>query len=99
MTLILTLVAALVVTFVRFAYPVIGLRYRLGMLSLMYWGAALMWSVDGMAALAAGEPFVELGDRAIMADDALLGACVVLLGLVVWAGYLTYTRRRTTICT
>ena len=50
----------------------------------MYWGAALMWCVDGFAALAEGEPFVELSDAAAMADDALLGLCVIGLGIVVW---------------
>ncbi|MDR2614448.1 MAG: hypothetical protein LBC91_03890 [Candidatus Accumulibacter sp.] len=50
----------------------------LEILSLMYWGAALMWSVDGFFRLAEAEPFFE-----ITLDDALLGLLVVAAGLIV----------------
>lgn len=85
MTLIITALAAIIVTIVRFAKPDLARRASLGVLALTYWGASLMWTVDGFAALAEGEPFVELADAAAMADDALLGICVVGLGLIVWA--------------
>ena len=84
MTLIVTAIAAIVATVIRFAKPELADRFHLGFLSLMFWGATLMWCVDGFACLAEGEPFVELADTAAMADDALLGICVVVLGLVVW---------------
>ncbi|MDR2162365.1 MAG: hypothetical protein LBO70_00245 [Clostridiales Family XIII bacterium] len=85
MTLVLTLVAAIVVTVLRFAKPDIAVRNKLGLLALFYWGASVMWCVDGFASLAEGEAFIEISGKAAMADDALLGMCVVLLGLVVWA--------------
>ena len=84
MTLIITAIAAIVATIIRFTKSEVADRFHLGFLSLMFWGATLMWCVDGFACLAEGEPFVELVDTAAMADDALLGLCVVVLGLVVW---------------
>lgn len=83
MTLIITAVAAIVATILRFALPS-ATRLHLGALALMYWGATIMWCVDGFACLAEGEAFIELADTAAMADDALLGVCVVVLGLVAW---------------
>jgi hypothetical protein len=52
---------------------------RLETLCLMYWGAALMWMVDGFFRLAEGEPFLE-----ITLDDTFLGLLVVAAGLIVW---------------
>lgn len=52
---------------------------RLGTLALMYWGAALMWSVDGVFSVLEGGDFLDLS-----ADDALLGAVVVLCGIAAW---------------
>ena len=54
----------------------------------MYWGAGLMWVVDGIACLAEGEAFIEIADTAAMLDDAILGIVVVVAGLVAWAMYL-----------
>jgi hypothetical protein len=52
---------------------------KLETLSLMYWGAALMWMVDGFFRLAEDEPFLEL-----TLDDVLLGLLVVACGLLAW---------------
>ena len=92
MTLVITGVAALIVTVLRFAAPKAAAKLHLGALALMYWGASLMWTVDGFAAMAEGETFIELSDSAAMADDALLGGCVVVLGLVVW-GIIVFIKR------
>lgn len=43
--------------------------------ALMFWAAALMWSVDGIASVLGGEPFFD-----ISAEDALLGAIIVASG-------------------
>ena len=61
---------------------------HLGMLMLMYWGATLMWCVDGIASLAEGNPFVTLSDPAVVADDSALGLLVVFAGFFAWSGYL-----------
>lgn len=57
---------------------------QLGTLSLMYWGASLMWLVDAVV------EYMELGAEfftpapADMLNDAYLGLSVVALGLVIW---------------
>ena len=84
MTLIITALAALIAAAIYLFNPSVARSYQIGSLALIYLGAALMWCVDGFASLAEGEPFVELSDTAAMADDALLGLCVVVLGLAAW---------------
>ena len=55
-----------------------------GTLALIYWGASLMWLVDAVS------EFLELGAEYFtpavedMRNDAFLGGCVVVLGLVIW---------------
>ena len=57
---------------------------KLGTLSLMFWGASLMWLVDSVV------EYIELGadffrpSTADMVNDAFLGVCVVALGLIIW---------------
>ena len=84
MTLIITALAAVITAVIYLMNPQAARAKHLGVLVLAYMGASLMWCVDGIAAVAAGEPFVELSDSAAMVDDALLGICVVALGLVAW---------------
>jgi len=55
-------------------------KYKLGLLSSIFWGATLMWFVDHvMAYLIEGGEFFE-----ITLDAALLGISVILLGLLAW---------------
>jgi hypothetical protein len=55
-------------------------KYKLGFLSFMYWGAALMWLVDHVIAYAQdGGEFFE-----ISTDATGLGLSVLLFGLLVW---------------
>jgi len=55
-------------------------KYKLGLLSFIFWGATLMWFVDHvMAYLTEGGDFFE-----ITLDAALLGVSVILLGLLAW---------------
>ncbi len=78
MCLIITLFAAVISSiFWFFSNP--QKELQLGMLSLMYWGAGLMWLVDCVASLLEGEGFLELS-----LNDAILGLIVVLCGLIVW---------------
>ncbi len=57
---------------------------KLGTLSLMYWGASLMWMVDAVF------EYIELGTEFFspkpsdMLNDAFLGVSVVVLGMVIW---------------
>ncbi len=48
--------------------------------AFMFGGAALMWSVDGIASVIEGESFFDLSR-----DDALLGCLVLAAGLAVFA--------------
>ena len=93
MTLVITVIAAIIATIAWRLVPA-GSRIRVGTLALFYWGASLMWCVDGFAGLIEGEGFIELSDKAAMLDDAALGALVVVVGLVAWAVYLLATRRK-----
>ena len=55
-------------------------KYKLGLLSLMFWGATLMWFVDHvMAYLIEGGEFFEIN-----LDATLLGISVIILALLVW---------------
>lgn len=79
MWLVLTALAALSVTALRYmAAP--GDKYKLGFLSLVYWGATLMWLVEHVIAYAQGSgPFFE-----ISVEAAGLGLAVIALGLLMW---------------
>jgi hypothetical protein len=83
MTLIITLIAAVIATVLRFKNPAFGARNQLGFLALMYWGAALMWCVDWVAELSGGAPFGELITEGVV-SETLLGLSVVALGFIVW---------------
>lgn len=87
MCLILTCIAAVITTVLYFRHSKISERISLEYLALMYWGAALMWSVDGVFRLMEGEHFLEL-----TANDALLGILVVICGLG-FAGIRTLVRK------
>jgi hypothetical protein len=55
-------------------------RYKFGFLSLLFWGATIMWLVDHVMAYAQeGGEFFEVN-----ADATALGLSVLLLGLFVW---------------
>ena len=78
MCLIITAFAAVITTIIWY-FKAPERKLKLGLLSLMYWGATLMWTVDGIFCVAAGEPFFDLS-----ANDAMLGAVIVLCGLIAW---------------
>ena len=79
MWLLITALAALV-TSVLWYVTAPADKYKLGFLSLLYWGATLMWLVDHVMA------YVQEGGRffEITADATGLGLSVLVLGLVVW---------------
>ena len=81
MTLLITVFAAVAATLVWYNTTN---NMKLGFLSLMYWGASLMWLVDAVA------EYIEIGAEYFtpapldMLNDAYLGLSVVALGLVIW---------------
>lgn len=82
MTLLITVFAAVISTVLW--YTRTNGDMKLGVLSLMFWGASLMWLVDAVV------EYIELGAEyftpagADMLNDAYLGLSVVALGLVIW---------------
>lgn len=83
MTLLITIIAAVIATVVWYANENRD-TYKLGTLSLIYWGASLMWFVDFVA------EYIELRaeyfaqDFADIINDSLLGLTVVVIGMVAW---------------
>ena len=57
---------------------------RLGTLSLMYWGASLMWLGDAIFEYAGKKAAYFAPEPAKMLNDFFLGLSVVALGLVIW---------------
>ena len=81
MCLIMTIFTAIVFTFFMFRAKKSGKPAKSLLTStLMFWGAALMWSVDGTASLLEGEPFFD-----ISSEDTVLGFIIVVCGLAVFA--------------
>ena len=62
-----------------------------GVLALIYAGAALMWLVDcSVASIVEGDAFLDLS-----ADDAKLGALIVISGFVAYIGILFFSKKST----
>ena len=55
---------------------------------LMFWGAALMWSVDCVANRLEGEPLFDLSR-----EDTVLGFIILGAGLLVYAALALFGRR------
>ena len=78
MTLILTVFAAITVTYIW--YKDCENKKKLGILCLMYWGASLMWLVD---VFFEGSAFFNPAPADLL-NDLFLGLVVAALGLVIW---------------
>ena len=83
MTLLITVIAAVIATAVWYFKDDGSLQ--ISALCFMFWGASLMWFVDGIFCVAEGESFLDLS-----VSDALLGFVIVISGLVVWVITLLY---------
>lgn len=78
MCLLITLIAAVIATIVWY-FQLPNHRYKISTLVFMYWGAALMWIVDGFFCLIKEEPFLDFS-----INDTLLGFTVIISGLIGW---------------
>ena len=87
MTLLVTVFAAVICTVLWYKNAPKS-ELMLGTLSLMYWGASLMWLVDAVV------EYIEMGaafftpEPADLLGDLYLGLSVVALGLVIWVAAL-----------
>lgn len=83
MTLLVTVFAAIASTLIWYFHAQ-RKQLSLGLLALMYWGAALMWLVDAIAEYAElGAAFFTPAPEDVL-NDLLLGLSVVALGLIIW---------------
>lgn len=84
MTLLIAVFAAIASTIVWYLSLEKKSELQLGFLSLMFWGASLMWFVDAVV------EYIEEGAEYFnqapldMLNDAYLGFVVVALGMVIW---------------
>ena len=83
MTLLITIIAAITVTVIWYASEKRD-TYKLGTLSLIYWGAALMWLMDFVFEYAELKAEYFTQSFSDILNDSLLGLAVVTLGLVAW---------------
>ena len=83
MTLLTTVFAALISSIIWYRKEE-ARELQVGTLSLMYWGASLMWLIDAVF------EYAELGAESFvpapldMLNDLYLGLSVVALGLIIW---------------
>ena len=83
MTLLITVFSAVISTVLWYFKDRDG-KKMLRVLSLMFWGASLMWLIDAVF------EYIELGAEFFapapldMLNDAFLGCSVTALGLVIW---------------
>ncbi len=79
MWLIVTSLAAVITTAIWYIKAPED-KYKLGFLSLIFWGATLMWFVDHlMGYLMEGGEFLEINLSA-----TILGLVVIIVALIIW---------------
>ena len=83
MTLLITIIAAIIATVLWYTKEERD-TYRLGTLSLIYWGASLMWFMDFVFEYAELKADYFVQEFADILNDSLLGVAVVALGLIAW---------------
>ena len=83
MTLLITIIAAVISTLVWYFCEKRD-AYSLGTLTLMYWGASLMWFADFIFEYAELKADYFNQDFSSILNDSLLGLAVIALGLVIW---------------
>ena len=86
---IMTIVAALAFTALYFFGRHRGQPSKAAFTAmLMFWGAALMWSVDCVAEKLSGEPLLDLSR-----EDTILGFIIIGAGLLVYAALAVIDRQ------
>ncbi|MBO5495572.1 MAG: hypothetical protein J5964_07625 [Eubacterium sp.] len=83
MTLLITIIAAVISTILWYVNEQRD-TYKLGTLSLIYWGASLMWFMDFVFEYAELKADYFVQGFSDILNDSLLGLAVVTLGLIAW---------------
>lgn len=87
MTLLITIVAAVIVSLVWYLSEK-ARKMKIGILLYMFWGASLMWFVDAVVEyLEVGAEFFTPAAKDML-NDTFLGLSVVALALAVWVVYM-----------
>ena len=86
MWLVVLVFAAAISTAIWYAFE--G-KYKLGTLSLILWGAAIMVFVDHLMGYLEGDAFIEM-----TANATLLGIFLVIAALVIWIILLFNSKER-----
>ncbi|MBU0898273.1 MAG: hypothetical protein KKB03_03585 [Nanoarchaeota archaeon] len=83
MWLITTLVAAIGATAIWFVAPK---KYKLGFLSMMFWGASIMILIDHILGYEGGE-FIEMVTEGMITNGTVLGVAMLIPILMIWEIY------------
>ncbi len=83
MTLLTTVLAAIITTIIWYQKDSRN-EMKTGTLSLMYWGASLMWMVDAVFEYAQLQTEYFKPSPADLLNDFFLGICAVVFGLLLW---------------
>ena len=83
MTLLITILAAVVCTLIWYTSPK-ARKLKTGVLLYMFWGASLMWLVDAAVGYLEDGAGYFLPSAAELVNDTFLGLSTVVLALVVW---------------
>lgn len=83
MTLLITVFAAIICTVAWYSRAPKD-EMKTGTLSLIFWGASLMWFADFIAEYAESKAACFTPAPADMLNDSFLGLAVVALGLIIW---------------
>lgn len=83
MCLLITVFAALAASILWYTHSKNDIYY-LKVLAGIYWGAALMWFIDSVFEFAQLKAEFFNQPLADLVNDAILGLCVVAIGLIAW---------------
>jgi hypothetical protein len=90
MWLITTLIAALFVTAVGFFAPK---KYKLGVLSMMLWGAGVMILIDHVLGFEGGE-FLETQTNGLITNGIVLGITMLIPIFTIWEIMILISKRK-----
>lgn len=90
MWLVTTLIAALFVTAVGFFAPK---KYKLGALSMMLWGAAVMIFIDHVLGYEGGE-FLEMHTNGLITNGVVLGIAMLIPIFTIWEIMVLISKRK-----
>lgn len=83
MTLLTAVLSAIITTIIWYQKDSRN-EMKTGTLSLMYWGASLMWAVDAIFEYAQLQNEYFKPSPTDMLNDLFLGICAVVFGLLLW---------------